>query len=84
MQILPVTWSYVETVLIGGKVPRTASGNIRIGVVYVRQLLREFTGNERKALAAWYQGPASVRKRGILPESKVFVDNVLALKSSSL
>ena len=84
MQILPVTWSYVETVLIGGKVPRTASGNIRIGVVYVRQLLREFDGNERKALAAWYQGPASVRKRGILPESKIFVDNVLALKTSSL
>ena len=84
MQILPVTWSYVETVLIGMTVPRTASGNIRIGVVYVRQLLREFGGNQRKALAAWYQGPASVRKRGILPESKVFVDNVLALRSSSL
>jgi Putative peptidoglycan binding domain/Transglycosylase SLT domain len=84
MQILPVTWSYVETVLIGAKVPRTASGNIRIGVVYVRQLLRQFGGGERKALAAWYQGPASVRKRGILPESKVFIANVLALRSSSL
>jgi peptidoglycan hydrolase-like protein with peptidoglycan-binding domain len=84
MQILPVTWSYVETVLIGAKVPRTASGNIRIGVVYIRQLLREFDGNERKALAAWYQGPASVRKNGILAESKIFIRNVLALRSSSL
>jgi peptidoglycan hydrolase-like protein with peptidoglycan-binding domain len=84
MQILPVTWSYVETVLIGAKVPRTASGNIRIGVVYLRQLLREFDGSERKALAAWYQGPASIRQRGILRESKVFVANVLALRSSSL
>jgi hypothetical protein len=84
MQILPVTWSYVETVLIGANVPRTASGNIRIGVVYIRQLLREFGGDERKALAAWYQGPASVRKNGILAESKIFVRNVLALKSSAL
>jgi len=31
MQILPGTWSYVETSLIGRKVPRTASGNIRVG-----------------------------------------------------
>jgi len=84
MQILPVTWSYAETVLIGQKVPRTASGNIRVGVAFLRQLLREFAGDERKALAAWYQGPASVRKNGILRESKVFVANVLALKSSAL
>jgi soluble lytic murein transglycosylase-like protein len=84
MQILPATWGYVETVLIGARVPRTASGNIRVGVVYIRRLLREFGGDERKALAAWFQGPASVRKRGILRESKVFVANVLALKSSSL
>ncbi len=84
MQILPVTWNYVETVLIGADVPRTASGNIRVGVVFLRQLLREFGGNERKALAAWYQGPASVRKLGVLAESKVFVANVLALRSSAL
>jgi peptidoglycan hydrolase-like protein with peptidoglycan-binding domain len=84
MQILPVTWDYVETVLIGANVPRTASGNIRIGVVFIRQLLKEFGGDERKALAAWYQGPAAVRKRGILPESKIFIRNVLALKSSAL
>jgi hypothetical protein len=84
MQILPVTWSYVETVLIGANVPRTASGNIRIGVVYLHQLLREFGGDERKALAAWYQGPASVRKNGILAESRIFIRNVLALKSSAL
>jgi hypothetical protein len=84
MQILPGTWSYVETVLIGRKVPRTASGNIRVGVAYLRQLLREFDGSERRALAAWYQGPTSVRKRGAIPETKVFVANVLALRRSSV
>jgi Transglycosylase SLT domain/Putative peptidoglycan binding domain len=79
MQILPGTWSYVETILIGRKVPRTASGNIRVGVAYLRQLLREFNGDKRLALAAWYQGPASVRKHGPLKETKIFVANVLAL-----
>lgn len=84
MQILPVTWSYVEASLIGRRVPRTASGNIRVGVAYLRQLLREFGGNERQALAAWYQGPTSIRKRGAIPETKIFVSNVLALRRSSV
>jgi len=84
MQILPGTWGYVETVLIGSKVPRTASGNIRVGVAYLRQLLREFDGNQRLALAAWYQGPTSVRKRGAIPETKIFVANVLALRRNSV
>jgi peptidoglycan hydrolase-like protein with peptidoglycan-binding domain len=83
MQILPGTWSYVETVLIGRKVQRTASGNIRVGVAYLRQLLREFHGNRQQALAGWYQGPASVRKRGAIRETKIFVANVLALWRSS-
>jgi Transglycosylase SLT domain/Putative peptidoglycan binding domain len=84
MQILPPTWRYVETVLLGRKVPHTASGNIQVGVLFLRQLLREFNGNERLALAAWYQGPASVRKRGLLKETKVFVANVRALERSSV
>ena len=84
MQILPPTWRYVETVLLGASVRRTASGNIRVGVLYLRQLLREFHGSERLALGAWYQGPASVRRRGLLRETKRFVANVLALKGSQV
>lgn len=84
MQILPLTWTYVETVLIGRSVPRTVSGNIRVGVAFMRELLREFNGNHRDALAAWYQGPASVRKRGPFRETRRFVANVIALKQRSL
>jgi len=84
MQILPPTWQYVQTVLAGETIPRTPSGNIRVGVLYLRELLREFSGNARLALAGWYQGPASVRKHGILQATKVFVDDVLALRASSL
>jgi hypothetical protein len=84
MQILPPTWDYVETVLVGKTIPRTTSGNIRVGVLYLRELLREFKGNARLALAAWYQGPASVRRHGTLQATKVFVADVLALRATAL
>jgi hypothetical protein len=80
LQVLPGTRAYVQTVLLGHKVPNTTSGNIRIGVVFLRQLLREFHGSESSALAAWYQGPASVRRHGPLKVTRRFVANVLALR----
>jgi hypothetical protein len=80
MQVLPVTRSYVQTVLLRRRIPNSVSGNIQIGVVYLRQLLREFRGSETLALAAWYQGPASVRRHGQYRTTKAFVDDVLALR----
>jgi hypothetical protein len=79
MQVLPGTRQYVQEILIGHKVPNSTSGNIRIGVVYLRHLLREFGWNRPHALAAWYQGPNSVRRNGRLPATRQFVSNVLAL-----
>jgi peptidoglycan hydrolase-like protein with peptidoglycan-binding domain len=81
MQVTPATWDYVETVLLGVPIPRTADGNVRVGIAYLSHLLREFRGDERLALGAYYQGPASVRQRGLLRESKAFVADVLALKA---
>jgi soluble lytic murein transglycosylase-like protein len=80
MQVLPSTKEYVETVLLGRRVPWTVSGGIHVGVVYLRQLLREFNGNERLALAGWYQGPASVRRNGLTRGTRAFVADVLALR----
>ena len=80
MQITPATWDYAESVLIGMPIARTADGNVRIGVAYLHHLLRVFAGDERLALAAYYQGPASVRRRGLLQETKAFVADVQALK----
>jgi soluble lytic murein transglycosylase-like protein len=81
MQLLPSTWHYVETVLIGTKVPHTADGNVRVGVAYLHHLLQAFGGNERLALAAWYQGEAAVRTHGVYKVSKPFVADVLALRA---
>jgi hypothetical protein len=80
MQLLPTTWSYVETVLLGHKVAHTADGNVRVGMAFLRHLLQRFGGNERLALAAWYQGESSVQRDGVLPQSEAFVADVLALK----
>jgi LysM repeat protein len=80
MQILPSTWRYVETVLIGHRVRHTADGNVHIGVAFLHHLLRAFHGNERLALAAWYQGEGAVRKYGVLQVTTRFVANVLALE----
>jgi soluble lytic murein transglycosylase-like protein len=81
LQVLPVTRQYVETVLLGRRVPQTVAGGIKVGVVYLRHLLREFNGNERLALAGWFQGPASVRRDGVTRGTRIFVADVLALRS---
>lgn len=79
MQVMPRTWRYVETILLGEDVPPTTRGNIRVGVTYLHSLLHRFRFNRRLALGAYNQGPASVRKHGLFPETRIFVRNVLAL-----
>ncbi|MFN2629906.1 MAG: peptidoglycan-binding protein [Gaiellaceae bacterium] len=81
MQLLPSTWNYVETVLIGHPVDHSADGNVEAGLAYLDHLLKAFGGNEKLALAAWYQGEAAVRADGLYPETRTFVANVLALRS---
>ena len=80
LQVLPVTKRYVETILLHRRVPWTVSGGIQVGVVYLRQLLREFRGSESLALAAWLQGPSSVRRNGVSSAARAFTADVLALR----
>jgi LysM repeat protein len=79
MQVTPATWDYVETVLLGRRIPRTLSGNVQVGVAFLNQLLREFRGDVRLALAAYLQGPQSVRRQGLFRETRHYVAGVLAL-----
>jgi len=76
-----VTRDYVEQVLVGHALPRTLDGDIQTGVLYLQHLLGNFGGNERLALAAWYQGEKAVREHGILKVTRPFVAGVLALKA---
>jgi soluble lytic murein transglycosylase-like protein len=79
MQVMPTTWAYVETTLIGRPIPHTTKGGIRVGVAYLHHLLNAFRSNERLALAAYLQGEASVREHGVFPSSESYVANILAL-----
>jgi LysM repeat protein len=81
LQTLPVTRDFVEEVLVGHPLPRTLDGDIEVGVLYLRHLLRRFAGDEKLGLAAWYQGEAAVRKKGVFAVTKPFVAGVLALKA---
>jgi murein DD-endopeptidase MepM/ murein hydrolase activator NlpD len=80
MQVTNKTWRFVEDLLVGRRIGRTLEGNVRVGVAYLRYLLRKFHGDERLAVAAYNQGPQSIRARGVLPRTETFVRGVLRLK----
>lgn len=79
MQLLPETWEFVDTVLLGQRTPRNYEGNVRAGVRYLRWQLDHFGGNVRLALAGWYQGARAVREIGLYDDTKLFVRVVLSL-----
>ena len=79
MQVTPATWDYVETVVVGRRIARTTSGNVHVGVAFLDRLLREFRGDVQLALAAYVQGPRSVRRHGLFRGTRQYVAGVLAL-----
>jgi soluble lytic murein transglycosylase-like protein len=82
MQILPGTWTWVEDQLAGGPLdPASPVDNVKAGVLYLGQLLRDSGGNEALAAAHYYQGASSVESAGLLPETQRYVDDVMALRS---
>jgi LysM repeat protein len=83
MQIMPGTWEWVNQNLTAGNPlnPNSAIDNVRGGVLYLRQLLQDFGGDQNSAIAAYYQGAGAVRSRGLFPETQQYVANVNALRS---
>jgi soluble lytic murein transglycosylase-like protein len=77
MQVQPATWQHTEH-LLGRDVPHTTDGNIRIGIAYLRQMLRQY-GDERLALIAYNQGPTALRRYGVYPSAAHYAATVLAL-----
>ena len=84
MQVMPETWSFVETMLLGRKVAKTGEGGVEVGMALLAHLLKRFEGDQRLAIAAWYQGERAVRERGLFDDTKTFVANVLALSGRRL
>lgn len=82
MQLLPETWEWVDTLLLGEVTPRTYDGNVRAGVRYLRWQLDQFDGEVRLALAGYYQGARAVRERGLFEDTKQYVSVILQLYGS--
>jgi LysM repeat protein len=81
MQVIPSTWDYVQSNLSRSPLnPESPVDNVRAGSLLIADLLRK-TGDEATAIASYYQGLGSVRRIGMLPETRQYVANVQALRS---
>jgi hypothetical protein len=83
MQIEPYTWSFIGQNLAPTPPlsPSSAQDNVRGGVLLLRSLLGQTGGDAGLAAAGYYQGLASVRAHGLLPSTRRYVANVLALQN---
>jgi LysM repeat protein len=81
LQLLPSTRVYVADVLLRKRIPVGVDGDVEAGVAYLKHLLGAFSGDQRLALAAWYQGERAVRTDGVYKVTKPFVADVLALRA---
>jgi N-acetylmuramoyl-L-alanine amidase len=82
MQVMPGTWSWVQSNLSSTRLdPSSPTDNVKAGSLYLAHLLRETNGDPSLAAAGYYQGLSSVRRIGMLPETRRYVANVLALRA---
>ena len=84
MQVMPGTWKEVQGSL--SRRPSAQPGVARGQRPRGRALPRAAScarqnGDPAMAAAAYYQGLSSVRRIGMLPETRRYVANVLALRS---
>lgn len=81
MQLEPATWSDLTRVDGMNLSPTSALDNVRGGVALLRSLLLATGENQTETIAAYYQGLRSVQTHGILPGTRGYVADVLALES---
>lgn len=81
MQVMPGTGEWVAKYLVGRRLNlHDVHDNVLAGIRYFKLLLK-ITGRNDMALAGYYQGLASVRKRGMYDDTKAYVKNILALRA---
>jgi N-acetylmuramoyl-L-alanine amidase len=81
-QLMPDTVTFVNERLLRRQLdPRRPEHNIAMSARFLRYLLDSTNGNVAVAVAAYYQGLASVRRDGTLRVTDQYVANVLALRA---
>jgi N-acetylmuramoyl-L-alanine amidase len=81
MQIMPGTGRFTGEVLLQRSVDvANIEHNVEAGVAFLAYLLKQAGGDEKLAVAGYYQGLRSVRKKGMTADTKHYVANVMALR----
>jgi N-acetylmuramoyl-L-alanine amidase len=80
MQVIPATSAWISGVVGRRLDPTDPQDNATTGVVLLR-ILTQTAGGDRQAVAGYYQGLKSVRAHGMYPDTRRYVDNVLALRA---
>lgn len=80
-QLMPTTAEWIAADLIGAELdPFVAEDNVRMSARFMSYLLDHLGGDERLAVAAYYQGLHSVSVHGIHESSLFYVDGILSLR----
>lgn len=80
MQVIPATTEWISGVVGRRLDPLDPHDNATTGVVLLK-ILGQTAGSDRQAVAGYYQGLRSVRERGMFPDTRRYVDNVMALRA---
>lgn len=80
-QVLPSTAGWIASALLGGATldPWNPAHNLQLGSRYLRYLF-DLLGDETAAVAAYYQGPGSVRRNGISAAGIAYANRVAAAR----
>jgi hypothetical protein len=82
MQIVPSTWSWIDSYLTPSDPLGTDSAleNVRAGVLLLHQLLEITDDSQPLTIAGYFQGLSSVETIGMYRSTRRYVANVLALE----
>ena len=80
MQVEPFTARHISRVLGRQLNIWNVTDNVYAGVYWLYVLLRYYGGNERLAVAAYYEGTRAMARYGMYADTRQYVANVMALK----
>ena len=80
-QLMPDTVTTMSDLLGVRLDPGVPEQNIRMSARYLRLLLDVTGGSVSRSLAGYYQGLASIQRRGVYPSTLAYVELVVALRS---
>jgi soluble lytic murein transglycosylase-like protein len=84
MQVEPDTSKLASRDLGVSLDPTTATDNVTVGLFWLHTLLASYGQEEASALAAYYEGPGNLQRRGYLSGTTEYVAHVRQIQSALL